>query len=69
MQEAQVWSLVRELDPTGMPQLRVRVPQLRSPHAATKEPACRNQDPVQPNKYFLKMCVCIYVLAIFLEKL
>ncbi|TEA39747.1 hypothetical protein DBR06_SOUSAS31510017, partial [Sousa chinensis] len=25
-----------------MPQLRVRIPQQRSPHASTKEPACHN---------------------------
>ena len=37
MQGAQVRPLVRELDPTCMPQLRVLMPQLRSPHAATKE--------------------------------
>ena len=36
MQGAQVRSLVRELDPTCMPQLRVHMPQLRSPPAATK---------------------------------
>ena len=35
---------VRELDPTCMLQLRVHMPQLRSPCAATKDPA-------QPNKY------------------
>ena len=29
MQEAQAQSLVRELDPTYMPQLRLRMPQLR----------------------------------------
>ena len=40
MQGAQVRSLVRELDPTCMPQLRVLMPQLRSPPAATKEPVC-----------------------------
>ena len=41
--------LVRELDPTCMPQLRVHMlqlrvcmPQLRSPHAATKKPTCHN---------------------------
>ena len=37
-----VQSLVREQDPTCMPQLRVHMPQLRSPSAATKEPAGRN---------------------------
>ena len=49
MQGAWVRSLVRELDPTCMLQLRVRVPQLRScmrqlrsPGAATREPACRS---------------------------
>ena len=36
MQGAWVQSLVRELDPTCMPQLRVRMPQLKSPRAATK---------------------------------
>ena len=36
MQGARVQSLVRELDPTCMPQLRVHTPQLRSPPAATK---------------------------------
>ena len=36
MQGAWVQSLVREWDPTCMPQLRVRMPQLRSPCAATK---------------------------------
>ena len=36
MQGAWVWYLVGELDPTCMPQLRVRMPQLRSPPAATK---------------------------------
>ena len=41
-------SLVRELDPTRMPQVRVCMPQLRSPHAATK--TRRNQ----VNKYFSK---------------
>ncbi|XP_054946847.1 nucleoredoxin-like isoform X3 [Physeter macrocephalus] len=35
---ARVQSLVRELDPTCIPQLRVHMPQLRSPRAATKEP-------------------------------
>ena len=35
MQRAQVRSLVRELDPTCLPQLR-------SPRASTKEPACCN---------------------------
>ena len=33
---AGVQSLVRELDPTCMPQLRVCMPPLRSPPAATK---------------------------------
>ena len=42
MQGARVRSLVRELDPASMPQLRVCTPQLRSPRAATKEPACHN---------------------------
>ena len=42
MQGAQLRSLVRELDPTCMLQLRVCMPQLRSPGAATKEPVCRN---------------------------
>ena len=44
MQGAQVWSLVRELDPTCMPQLRVRIRmlQLRSPHAATVELVSHN---------------------------
>ena len=46
-------TLVRELDPTCMLQLRVRMPQLRSPCAAT-EPTCCNKDLVQPNKYFFK---------------
>ncbi|TEA32589.1 hypothetical protein DBR06_SOUSAS4910081, partial [Sousa chinensis] len=32
----------RELDPTYVPQLRVCMPQLRSPRPATKEPACCN---------------------------
>ena len=36
MQGVRVWSLVWELDPTCMPQLRVQKPQLRSPPAATK---------------------------------
>ena len=36
MQGARVRSLVRELDPTFMPQLRVCMPQLRSPPTATK---------------------------------
>ena len=34
--------LVRELDPTCMLQLRVCMPQLRSPRAATKELASHN---------------------------
>ena len=38
MQGAWVRSLVRELDLTCMLQLRVRMPQLRSPPATTKEP-------------------------------
>ena len=33
---AWVRSLVGELDPACMPQLRVHMPQLRSPHVATK---------------------------------
>ena len=37
-----VRSLLRELDTTRMPQLRVCMPQLRSPWAPTKEPASRN---------------------------
>ena len=41
MQGAGTQSLVRELDPTCMPQLRVRMPQL-SLRAATKEPTCHN---------------------------
>ena len=36
MEGAWVRSLVRELDPICMLQLRVHMPQLRSPHAATK---------------------------------
>ena len=43
MQGARVRSLVGELDPTCMPKLRVRMLQLRIPHAATK--TCRNEDP------------------------
>ena len=42
MQGAQVQSMVRELDPTSMLQLRVCMPQLRSTRAATKELAGRN---------------------------
>ena len=42
LQGPQVRSLVRELDPTYMPQIRVRMPQLRSPRTATKEPASYN---------------------------
>ena len=38
MQGAGVQSLISELDPICMPQLRVRMPQLRSLCAATKEP-------------------------------
>ena len=41
MQGAQVWSLVRELHRTCMLQLRVHMPQLRSPPAATKTPSNR----------------------------
>ena len=41
MQGAGVPSLVRELDLTA--------PTKRS-HMATEDPACRNEDPVQPNK-------------------
>ena len=37
-----VQSLVRELGPTCMPQLRVHMSQLRSLPAATKEPMCGN---------------------------
>ena len=37
-----VQSLVRELDPTCMLQLRVCMPQLRSPLAATKESTSHN---------------------------
>ena len=48
MQGAWVRSLVRELDPTCMPQLTVCVPQLRSPPATTKT-WCN-----QINKYFFK---------------
>ena len=44
MKGAQVQSLVRELDPVRMPLLRDRS------HAATKDPTCRNQDLVLPNK-------------------
>ena len=40
---AQVQSLVRELNPTCMLQLRVHVPQLRNQRAATKELACLPQ--------------------------
>ena len=36
IQGVRVRSLVRELDPTRMPQLRVRMPQLRSLPAAAK---------------------------------
>ena len=43
MQGAQVRSLVRELDPTCMPQLRVHMPQLRSQWATTKEPLSHNE--------------------------
>ena len=50
MQGTRVPSLVRELDPTCMLQLRVHMPQLRSPPAATKEHMSHNQDPVQPKK-------------------
>ena len=57
VQGAQVQYLVGELDPTCMPQLgvmlqlRVRMPQLRSPHAATKkkDPACHKEDPACRN--------------------
>ena len=42
MQGARIRSLVGKLDPTGMPQLSVCMPQLRSWRAATKEPACHN---------------------------
>ena len=38
MQGAWVQSLVGELDPACMPQLRI-------PHAATKDPSCRSEDP------------------------
>ena len=38
MQWAWVRSLVRELDPICMSQLRIHMPQLRSPCATTKEP-------------------------------
>ena len=38
----QVQSLVRELDPTCMSQLRVHMSQLRSPRATTKESTCHN---------------------------
>ena len=42
MPGAWVQSLVRELDPTCMLQLRVLMPQLGSPHVSTKEPASHN---------------------------
>ena len=45
MQGAQVQSLVRELDPTCMLQLRVHMPQLKSQQATTKgagEPQLRS---------------------------
>lgn len=37
-------------------QLRVRTPQLKVLHTATKteDPECCNEDPVHPNRYFLK---------------
>ena len=38
MQGAQVRSLVGELDPTFMLQLKI-------PHATTKDPTCHNKDP------------------------
>ena len=48
MQGARVRSLVGELDPTCMPQLRVCIPQLRSPCAATKELASHNEGALEP---------------------
>ena len=48
---AGVQSLVKELDPTCMPQLRVHMwqlrvhmPQLRNPHAATKKSTYHNEN-------------------------
>ena len=42
MQGARVRSLVKELDPTCVKQLRIHVLQLGSPLAATKEHTYRN---------------------------
>ena len=42
LQGTRVQFLVRELDPTCMPRLRVHMPQLRSTYATTKEPASHN---------------------------
>ena len=50
MQGPQVRSLVVELDPAHMLQLRVRVPQLKIPSAATKTRCSLN-----------KFKICIYI--------
>ena len=42
-------TLVRELDPTCMLQLRVHMPQLRSPHVTTKSPHATTKEPKTRN--------------------
>ena len=46
-----VWvqSLVRELDPAHVLQLRSPQASTKSPHAATKDPTCHNKDPACRN--------------------
>ena len=48
VQGLRVHSLVKELDPTCMPQLRVHMPQLKDPTCCSEDPVCHNEDPVQP---------------------
>ena len=47
---AQVRSVVGELDPECMPQLRVCMPQLRGPHAATKRESPQTDEGQLPQK-------------------
>ena len=65
MQGARVQSLVGEVDPTCMLQLRVRMPQLRSPHATTKIPRAATKTQQSQNKeiFFLNKKIKIWVKA------